>query len=95
LLPPEAAADDPDDDPDDVDAALAGVVVAMEAMRAEFVKAHGREPTEAEVIELVSLGLADGLDDDLFDELLMEAEEEDAILDHLSLDADEDEDDED
>ncbi len=69
LLPPlSAAAADRAAEAD----ALDTVVAALEAMRAEFVKAHGREPTEAEVIELVSLGLADDLDDDLIDDLLLE-----------------------
>ena len=59
LLPPLAAAPERPTEAD----ALASVVAALDVMRAEFVEAHGREPTEAEVIELVSLGLADGLDD--------------------------------
>ena len=65
LLPPAAAHQTEAD-------ALETVVAALEAMRAGFVAEHGREPTEAEVVELVSLGLADGLDDDSIDDLLLE-----------------------
>ena len=83
LLPPTAA-----DDPAADDDALDGVVAALEQVRAEFVKTHGREPTEAEVIDLVSLGLADSLDDDLVDGLLMD--EEITILDPFPFAEDED-----
>jgi hypothetical protein len=68
-----------------------GVLAAMEEVRAEFVQAHGREPTEAEIIELVSRGLADALDDDLINDLLMD--EEVTTLDPFPIDADADEED--
>jgi hypothetical protein len=88
LLPPtDADGADPTAD----DEALAGVVASLEKIRAEFVKAHGRAPTEAEVIELVSLGLAEGLDDDLIDRLLID--EQITILDPFSFAEDENEDD--
>lgn len=80
LLPPTDGNPDPAAD----DEALEGVLAAMEELRAEFVEAHGREPTEAEVIELVSLGLADCLDDDRIGDLLMD--EEKTTLGPFSLD---------
>ena len=90
LLPPATVGDD---DPAVVGDPLGGIVAAMTALRAEFVQVHGREPTEAEVIELVSLGLADGLNDDFIADLLRD--EEVTSLDLFPVDADEDEDDED
>jgi hypothetical protein len=82
LLPPTTAAAET--------AALAEVAAALEEMRAQFVKTHGREPSEAEVIELVSLGLADSLDDDLIEGLFVD--EELTVLDPFPFAEDEDED---